>query len=98
MTESRSFRALWALMVGLFLIVVDSTVVAVANPVLKDDFDVDYGSVLWATSGYLLAFAALLLIGGRLGDRFGPKQVYLVGLAIFSVSSVWCGLRRRSEC
>lgn len=92
MTESRSFRALWALMVGLFLIVVDSTVVAVANPVLKDDFDVDYGSVLWATSGYLLAFAALLLIGGRLGDRFGPKYVYLIGLAIFSVSSVWCGL------
>ncbi|WP_396928374.1 DHA2 family efflux MFS transporter permease subunit [Mycolicibacterium sp.] len=92
MTESHSFRALWALMVGLFLIVVDSTVVAVANPVLKDDFDVDYGSVLWATSGYLLAFAALLLIGGRLGDRFGPKGVYLIGLAIFSASSFWCGL------
>ncbi|WP_235435714.1 DHA2 family efflux MFS transporter permease subunit [Mycobacterium sp. EPa45] len=92
MTESRSFRALWALMVGLFLIVVDSTVVAVANPVLKDDFGVDYGSVLWVTSGYLLAFAALLLVGGRLGDRFGPKGVYLVGLAIFSASSVWCGL------
>ncbi|KAA0103810.1 DHA2 family efflux MFS transporter permease subunit [Mycolicibacterium sp. P1-5] len=79
-------------MVGLFLIVVDSTVVAVANPVLKDDFGVDYGSVLWVTSGYLLAFAALLLIGGRLGDRFGPKHVYLVGLTIFTASSVWCGL------
>ncbi len=92
MTESHSFRALWALMVGLFLIVVDSTVVAVANPVLKADFGTDYGSVLWVTSGYLLAFAALLLIGGRLGDRFGPKRVYLVGMAIFSMSSVWCGL------
>lgn len=86
------FRALWALMLGLFLIVVDSTVVAVANPVLKADFGAEYGAVLWVTSGYLLAFAALLLIGGRLGDRFGPKRVYLVGMAIFSVSSVWCGL------
>lgn len=92
MTESHSFRALWVLMVGLFLIVVDSTVVAVANPVLKGAFDVDYGSVLWVTSGYLLAFAALLLVGGRLGDRFGPKPVYLLGLAIFSASSVWCGM------
>lgn len=92
MTENHSFRALWVLMIGLFLIVVDSTVVAVANPVLKDDFDVDYGSVLWVTSGYLLAFAALLLIGGRLGDWFGPKHVYLVGLATFCAASVWCGL------
>ncbi len=92
MTNSHPFRALWVLMVGLFLIVVDSTVVAVANPALKNDFDTDYGSVFWVTSGYLLAFAALLLVGGRLGDRFGPKYVYVLGLAVFSASSVWCGL------
>ena len=92
MKHSHPFRALWALMVGLFLIVVDSTVVAVANPALKDEYDTDYGSVFWVTSGYLLAFAALLLVGGRLGDRFGPKYVYVIGLAIFSAASVWCGL------
>jgi EmrB/QacA subfamily drug resistance transporter len=86
------FRALWAMMIGLFLIVVDSTVVAVANPVLKNYFGVDYDAVIWVTSAYLLAFAALLLVGGPLGDRFGPKYVYLLGLAIFSASSVWCGL------
>lgn len=91
-TESHPFRALWVMMIGLFLIVVDSTIVAVANPVLKNEFGVDYDSALWATSGYLLAFAALLLVGGRLGDRFGTKPVYLLGLAIFSASSVWCGL------
>ncbi|SBS79493.1 conserved membrane hypothetical protein [uncultured Mycobacterium sp.] len=91
-TRARPLRALWAMMIGLFLIVVDSTVVAVANPVLKNYFGVDYDSVIWVTSAYLLAFAALLLVGGRLGDRFGPKYIYLLGLAIFSASSVWCGL------
>jgi EmrB/QacA subfamily drug resistance transporter len=80
------------MMIGLFLIVVDSTVVAVANPVLKSYFGVDYDSVIWVTSAYLVAFAALLLLGGRLGDRFGPKYIYLLGLAVFSASSVWCGL------
>jgi EmrB/QacA subfamily drug resistance transporter len=85
------------MMMGLFLIVVDSTVVAVANPVLKDHFHADYDSVFWVTSGYLLAFAALLLVGGRLGDRFGPKYIYLLGLAVFSVSSLWCGLAASLE-
>lgn len=94
---SHSFRALWVMMIGLFLIVVDSTVVAVANPVLKNDFGTDYDSVIWVTSGYLAAFAALLLLGGRLGDRFGPKYVYLLGLAIFSASSLWCGLSTSVE-
>jgi EmrB/QacA subfamily drug resistance transporter len=91
-TRGRPFLGLWPMMIGLFLIVVDSTVVAVANPVLKNYFGVEYDSVIWVTSAYLLAFAALLLVGGRLGDRFGPKYIYLLGLAIFSASSVWCGL------
>ena len=80
------------MMIGAFFIVVDSTVMALANPVLKNYFGVDYHSVVWVTSAYLLAFAALLLLGGRLGDRFGPKYVYLLGLAMFTASSVWCGL------
>jgi len=92
LTGSPPFRALWAMMVGFFLIVVDSTVVTVANPVIKRDFSATYDSVIWVTSAYLLSFAAFLLVGGRLGDRFGPKNVYLAGLALFTVSSVWCGL------
>jgi MFS family permease len=96
-TERHPFGALWVMMIGSFLIVVDSTVVAVANPVLREYFDVEYDSVIWVTSGYLLAFAALLLVGGRLGDRFGPKYVYLLGLAIFSSSSVVCGLSSSIE-
>ena len=92
LTGSHPFRALWTMMVGFFLIVIDSTIVAVANPVIKQDFDVNYDSVIWVTSAYLLGFAAFLLVGGRLGDRFGPKNVYLIGLALFTASSLWCGL------
>lgn len=92
LTRNHPFRALWTMMVGFFLIVVDSTIVSVANPVIKRELDATYASVIWVTSAYLLAFAAFLLVGGRLGDRFGPKNVYLAGLALFTLSSVWCGL------
>lgn len=92
LTGHRPFRALWAMMLGFFLIVVDSTIVPVANPDIKQQFGASYHAVIWVTSAYLLAFAAFLLVGGRLGDRFGPKNVYLAGLAIFAVSSLWSGL------
>lgn len=86
------FRPLWVMMIGFLLIVIDSTAIAVANPVIRREFGVDYHSVIWVNSAYLLTFAALLLAGGRLGDRFGPKNLYLVGLMLFTASSVWCGV------
>ncbi len=89
---SQSFRALWVMMIGFVLIVVDSTVVSVANPVLKQTLDVEYHSVIWVTTAYLVAFSAFLMVGGRLGDRYGTKHVYVLGLALFTAASVWCGL------
>ncbi len=84
--------ALWAMLVGFFMILVDSTIVAVANPSIMAALGIGYDSVIWVTSAYLLAYAVPLLVAGRLGDRFGPKNLYLIGLAVFTAASLWCGL------
>jgi EmrB/QacA subfamily drug resistance transporter len=86
------WRALWALLVGFFMILVDATIVSVANPSIMDHLHADFDAVIWVTSAYLLAYAVPLLLAGRLGDRFGPKNLYLVGLAVFTAASLWCGL------
>ncbi|MDF3051459.1 MAG: multidrug transporter [Pseudonocardia sp.] len=74
------------------MILVDATIVSIATPAIMAAFNADVDSVVWVTSAYLLAYAVPLLITGRLGDRFGPKRVYLVGLAVFTLASLWCGL------
>jgi EmrB/QacA subfamily drug resistance transporter len=90
--EIRPWPALWALVLGFFMILVDSTIVSVATPAILTDLHADVGSVVWVTSAYLLAYAVPLLITGRLGDWVGPKKLYLAGLTLFTVASVWCGL------
>jgi EmrB/QacA subfamily drug resistance transporter len=95
-TPTRSpWPALWALVIGFFMILVDTTIVSVANPAIKAALDPstnNLDNVVWVTSAYLLAYAVPLLITGRLGDRFGPKNIYLIGLALFTLASLGCGL------
>ena len=91
-TSTNPWQALWALCIGFFMILVDSTIVSVATPDIMDKLDADINAVIWVTSAYLLAYVVPLLITGRLGDKFGPKRVYMVGLVIFTLSSLWCGL------
>ncbi len=86
------WSALWAMMIGFFMIMVDSTIVAVANPTMMADLRIGYDTVVWVTSAYLLGYAVVLLVAGRLGDRYGPKNLYVIGLVVFTVASVWCGL------
>lgn len=84
--------ALWALVLGFFMILIDTTIVSVANPSIQRGLHTDTDSVIWVTSAYLLTYAVPLLVTGRLGDRFGPKNIYLIGLVVFTLASLWCGL------
>ncbi len=75
-TERSPWPALWALVIGFFMILVDTTIVSVANPAIKAALDPNTNNldnVVWVTSAYLLTYAVPLLITGRLGDRFGRR-------------------------
>jgi EmrB/QacA subfamily drug resistance transporter len=91
-SEKEAWRALLALVIGFFMILVDMTIVSVATPAIIEDLGAGVNEVVWVTSAYLLAYAVPLLITGRLGDRFGPKRLYQIGLAVFTLASLWCGL------
>jgi len=90
--EVDPWPALFALCLGFFMILVDSTIVSVATPAIISDLQADVNDVVWVTSAYLLAYAVPVLITGRLGDRFGPKKLYMTGLTVFTLASLWCGL------
>ncbi|GAB3819153.1 DHA2 family efflux MFS transporter permease subunit [Tessaracoccus terricola] len=95
--QKRAWPALFSLVIGFFMILVDQTIVSVAMPHIMTGLDADVNDVVWVTSAYLLAFAVPLLVTGRLGDRFGPKNVYLVGITVFTLSSAWCGFATTIE-
>ncbi|GAB3793275.1 DHA2 family efflux MFS transporter permease subunit [Nocardioides ungokensis] len=90
--EKEAWPALIALCIGFFMILVDTTIVSVATPAIIEDLHAGVNDVVWVTSAYLLAYAVPVLITGRLGDRFGPKRLYLTGLTVFTLASLWCGL------
>jgi MFS family permease len=94
---AKQWPALWSLVIGFFMILIDSTIVSVANPRIMESLGADINSVIWVTSAYLLAYAVPLLITGRLGDRFGPRKLYLLGLVVFTLASLWCGFSANVE-
>ena len=74
-----AWPALWAMAAGFFMIMIDTTIVSVSIPSIMRAFNTDVAKVIWVSSAYLLAYAVPLLITGRLGDRVGPRRVYLPG-------------------
>jgi len=84
--------AMWALVLGFFMILVDSTIVSVATDAILVGLHTDVNGVVWVTSAYLLAYVVPLLFTGRLGDQVGQKRMYMIGMVVFTAASVWCGL------
>ncbi|MDM7830753.1 DHA2 family efflux MFS transporter permease subunit [Cellulomonas edaphi] len=89
-------RSPWSIIpplcLGFFMIMVDTTIVNIAIPTLSTELDADLVAVGWVNSAYLLTFAVLLLVTGRLGDRFGPRPMFIAGLVVFTLTSLACGL------
>ncbi|HEX4723477.1 MAG TPA: DHA2 family efflux MFS transporter permease subunit [Pseudonocardiaceae bacterium] len=92
------WAAMGALSIGFFMIMLDTTIVNVAIPaMLKGNLHATLNQIVWVNSVYLLTYAVPLLLTARLGDRIGRKQMFLVGLAVFTGASLWCALSRSPE-
>jgi EmrB/QacA subfamily drug resistance transporter len=90
--ENRKWWTLGALAFALFMIMLDNTVVNVALPSIQRDLDIGLSQLEWTVNAYALTFAVLMLTGGKLADFFGRRRVFLIGLALFTLSSLACGL------
>ncbi|MBB4895177.1 EmrB/QacA subfamily drug resistance transporter [Streptomyces olivoverticillatus] len=88
---SRQWWAILALLLASFMDLLDGTIVNVAIPSLQRDLDASYSDAQWVASGYALAFALVLITGSRLGDIFGRKNMFMLGVAGFVISSALCG-------
>jgi EmrB/QacA subfamily drug resistance transporter len=90
--ETRKWFTLAAVAFGLFMIMLDNTVVNVALPSIQRDLGVGLSELEWIVTGYALTFAALMLIGGKVADAYGRRLIFVLGIAVFTLASLWCGL------
>src|SRR5438128_10849460 len=88
----KRWLALYVLCLGDLMIVLDSTIVNVALPSIRDDLGFSQASLAWVVNAYLLTFGGFLLLGGRLGDLYGHRRLFVGGIALFTLASVGCGL------
>jgi EmrB/QacA subfamily drug resistance transporter len=100
-TVSVEGRTRWLALVvlcsGDLMIVLDVTIVGVAFPSIKEDLGFSEASLAWVVNAYLLTFGGFLLLGGRLGDLFGHRRLFLIGIALFTLASLACGLANSQE-
>ena len=94
--EGRWF-ALAVLCLGVLMIVLDTTIVNVALPSIKTDLKFNDTSLAWVVNAYMLTFGGFLLLGGRLGDLYGHRRLFLIGVALFTLASLACGLAHTQQ-
>jgi EmrB/QacA subfamily drug resistance transporter len=97
MPVQHKWLILGAAIFGLFMAILDASIVNIAVPTIQRDLDTDIDSVTWVLNAYNLVFAVLLIPAGRLADRFGRKRLFLIGITIFSLCSLGAGLSGRIE-
>src|SRR5204862_7503138 len=90
--ENRKWWTLGAVAFGLFMIMLDNTVVFVALSSIQSDLHISQSELEWVVNGYALTFAVLMLTGGKLADLLGRRFIFIAGLAIFTGASLACGL------
>jgi EmrB/QacA subfamily drug resistance transporter len=90
--QNRKWWTLGAVAFGLFMVMLDNTIVTVALPTIRRDLGIGVSELEWIVTAYTLTFAAFILIGGKLADLLGRRLMFNVGLAIFTISSLACGL------
>ena len=95
--DNRKWWTLGAMCFALFMIMLDNTVVNVALPSIQEDLGATLSQLQWIVTGYALTFAALMLIGGKLADAYGRRLIFVIGIVIFTLASLWCGLSDTSE-
>ena len=95
--ENRKWWTLASVSFALFMIMLDNTVVNVALPTIQEDLGIDVAELEWVVTGYALSFAVLMLTGGKVADMFGRRRVFLIGLAVFTLASLLCGLAGNAE-
>src|SRR5438128_11141255 len=88
----KRWLALYVLCLGSLMIVLDVTVVNVARPSIRADLGFSGTSLAWVVNAYLLTYGGFLLLGGRLGDLFGHRRLFLGGITLFTLASLVCGL------
>src|SRR5580765_2561755 len=92
MSNRSRWIALYVLCLATLMIVLDVTIVGVALPTIKDDLGFSSSGLAWVVNAYLLTFGGCLLLGGRLGDLYGHRRLFLIGLVSFTAASLLCGL------
>ena len=91
-TKHNPWLVLLVLCLGFFMILLDLTIVNIGIPSIIDGLHASLDSILWVLNAYILAYAVLLITAGRLGDMFGAKRLFLIGLAVFTLASIACSL------